>query len=198
MLTIVAGIVAGLIAVIPLGPMSMSVVGVSTMQGRRAGLRAAAGVVCGDVVATTSAAVLVLVGHRLPGGVLPAIRLMAPMVLAVIGLGLIVRAKRVNAVASGIRRPGPMLFLLTAVSPLTLGAWFAMLLASPFAGDGVDLALFVAGLILGSGVWHPLLALVASSFGMRLSQRGTTRLARFGGGCMLVLAAAFAAGSGSA
>lgn len=194
MFAVLTGVVAGLIAVIPLGPMSMSVVGVSTMQGRRAGLRAAAGVVCGDVVATASAAALVLVGHRLPGGVLPSIRMMAPMVMAVIGLALIVRAERVSGVASGVRHPGPILFLLTAASPLTLGAWLAMLLASPFAGDGADLSLFVAGLILGSGVWHPLLALAASSFGRRLSQRGTVRLARFGGGCMLVLAAVFAAG----
>ncbi len=198
MLIVLAGLIAGLIAVIPLGPMSMSIVGVSMAQGRRAGLLAAAGVVTGDMVATAAAASIVLLGRRLPDGVLPSIRMAALVALAAVGIVLLLRADRIDAVASGARRPGPILFLLTAVSPLTLGAWLAMLVAGPFASDRSGMMLFVAGLILGSGLWHPLLALVASSAGARVSARGITRLARLGGGCMVSLAVVFAAGLGFA
>ncbi len=198
MLIVLAGLIAGLIAVIPLGPMSMSIVGVSMAQGRRAGLWAAAGVVTGDVVATAAAASIVLLGRRLPGGVLPSIRVAALVALAAVGIVLILRADRIDAVASGVHRPGPILFLLTAVSPMTLGAWLAMLVAGPFASDRSDMMLFVAGLILGSGLWHTLLALVASSAGARVSARGITRLARLGGGCMVGLAVVLAAGLGFA
>jgi threonine/homoserine/homoserine lactone efflux protein len=198
MLIVLAGLIAGLVAVIPLGPMSMSIVGVSVAHGRRAGLSAAAGVVTGDVVATAVAASIVLLGRRLPGGVLPSIRVAALVALAAVGIVLILRADRIDAMASGVHRPGPMLFLLTAVSPLTLGAWLALLVASPFASDRSGMVLFVAGLILGSGLWHPLLALVASSAGAMVSARGITRLARLGGGCMVSLAVVFAAGYGFA
>ncbi|MDH3295727.1 MAG: LysE family transporter, partial [Acidimicrobiia bacterium] len=74
-------------------------------------------------------------------------------------------------------------------SPVTIGSWLAILLASPFVSNPLQLIVFVAGIIVASGIWHPTLAVGAASVGHRLSPRVLLWLARSGGVSMLGLAA---------
>lgn len=189
MLILIAGVVVGLASVIPLGPMSMTIIGVATQQGRLAGAHAAAGVVAGDLFAASAAVALALAGSRLPDGMFVGLQMAAVAVLVVVGLLLIIRTERLSLLANDIERPGSVLFTLTALSPITVGSWLAILLASPFVATPAQLGLFVAGIIVASGVWHPVLAMVAASVGPRLSQPLLFRLARLGGVFMIGLAA---------
>ncbi len=189
MLILIAGIVVGLASVMPLGPMSMTIIGVATQQGRIAGAHAAAGVVAGDLFAASAAVALALAGSRLPAGMFVGLQMAAVAVLVVVGLLLIIRTERLSLLANDIERPGSVLFTLTALSPITVGSWLAILLASPFVANPAQLGLFVAGIIVASGVWHPILAMGAASVGPRLSQPLLFRLARLGGACMIGLAA---------
>ncbi len=189
MLILIAGIVVGLASVMPLGPMSMTIIGVATQQGRIAGAHAAAGVVAGDLFAASAAVALALAGSRLPAGMFVGLQMAAVAVLVVVGLLLIIRTERLSLLANDIERPGSVLFTLTALSPITVGSWLAILLASPFVANPAQLGLFVVGIIVASGVWHPILAMGAASVGPRLSQPLLFRLARLGGACMIGLAA---------
>ena len=188
MLILIAGVLVGLAAVIPLGPMSMTIIGVATQQGRLAGAHAAAGVVAGDMASAGAAVGLALVGARLPGGLFASLQVAAIAVMVVVGLMLIVRTERLSAMADNLERPGAVLFTLTALSPITIGSWLAILLASPFMTNVGHLAIFVAGIIVASGIWHPALALGAASVGPRLSQPILMRLAKAGGLSMIALA----------
>ncbi|MDH4276734.1 MAG: hypothetical protein OEZ14_04270 [Acidimicrobiia bacterium] len=189
MLILIAGVVVGLASVIPLGPMSMTIIGVATQQGRIAGAHAAAGVVAGDLFAASAAVALALAGSQLPAGMFIGLQMAAVAVLVVVGLLLIMRTERLSSLANDIERPGSVLFTLTALSPITIGSWLAILLASPFVANPAQLGIFVAGIIVASGVWHPVLAMGAASVGARLSQPLLFGLARFGGVFMIGLAA---------
>ena len=189
MLILIAGVVVGLASVIPLGPMSMTIIGVASHQGRLAGAHAAAGVVAGDLFAASAAVAIALAGSRLPDGMFVGLQMSALAVLVVVGLLLLIRTERLSSLANDMERPGAVLFALTALSPITVGSWLAILLASPFVAHPAQLGLFVAGIIVASGVWHPVLAMGAATVGHRLSPTVLLRLARLGGVCMIGLAA---------
>ena len=189
MLILIAGVVIGLASVIPIGPMSMTIIGVATQQGRLAGAHAAAGVVAGDLASAGFAVGLALVGTQLPGGLFLGLQLASIVVLITAGALLLIRTDRFSSLAGDLKRPGKVLFTLTALSPVTIGSWLAILLASPFVSNPLQLIVFVAGIIVASGIWHPTLAVGAASVGHRLSPRVLLWLARSGGVSMLGLAA---------
>jgi threonine/homoserine/homoserine lactone efflux protein len=192
MLILIAGVVVGLASVIPVGPMSMTVIGVAVQQGRMAGTHAAAGVVAGDLASAGFALVLALAGTQLPGGLFLGLQLASITLLVAVGALLLTRTERLSALAGDLERPGKVLFTLTALSPVTIGSWLAILLASPFVSDPSRLLVFVAGIIVASGLWHPTLAVGAATMRHRLSPRVLLWLARSGGVCMIALAAALA------
>ena len=192
MLILLTGLIVGLAAVVPIGPISMTVVGVAVQRGRRAGAQAAAGVVGGEVIAAGSAVVLAVLGAQLPPPLFVGVQIVAVAMLVLVGVMLIIRTERLGAMANDLERPGSVLFALTALSPITVGSWLAILLASPFVAQPVHLGLFVAGIIIASGIWHPVLAMGAATIGPRLTQPMLMRLTRLGGICMIGLAAAMA------
>ena len=192
MLILIAGVVVGLAAVIPLGPMSMTIIGVATKQGRLAGAYAAGGVVAGDLASAGFAVALALAGTRLPTPLFTVLQLASVIVLVVVGLLLMTKTERMNGLAGDLKRPGTVLFTLTALSPITIGSWLAILMASPFVANPLQLGVFVSGITVASGIWHPTLAIGAASVGHRLGQNVLQWLARLGGVFMLGLAALMA------
>lgn len=189
MLILIAGVVVGLAAVIPIGPMSMTIIGVASQQGRLAGTYAAGGVIAGDLTTAGMAMAIALAGSQLPGSLFTGLQLLSVSVLVAIGVLLIVRTDRLSNFAGDLQRPGTKLFTFTVLSPATLGSWLAIMLASPFMANPAHLAMFVAGNVVASGLWHPTLAVGAAAVGGRLSPTVLTRLARLGGAFMLALAA---------
>ena len=146
----------------------------------------------GEVIAAGSAVVLAVLGAQLPPPLFVGVQIVAVAMLVLVGVMLIIRTERLGAMANDLERPGSVLFALTALSPITVGSWLAILLASPFVAQPVHLGLFVAGIIIASGIWHPVLAMGAATIGPRLTQPMLMRLTRLGGICMIGLAAAMA------
>ena len=194
MLILIAGVVIGLASVIPIGPMSMTVIGVATQQGRLAGAHAALGVVAGDLTSAGFAMALALGGTQLPAGVFSGLQLASIAVLVTAGVLLLTRTERLNSLAGDLERPGRVLFTLTALSPVTIGSWMAILLATPFVANPLQLLVFVAGIVVASGIWHPTLAVGAATVGPRLNPNVLLWMARSGGVFMLAFAAFVALG----
>ena len=186
MFALVLGLVIGMLTVIPLGPLSMTIIGVAADRGPRHGVRAALGVVGGDVVLGTAAVGLVIAGRALPSDVFTGLQLGSAVIIIGFGLALVGRARELRRLVGRINRPMVTLFAMTTVSP-SIGSWVALMLASPFTSHGTSLALFAVGIALTSLVWHPALGAGAGYLAPRLSERRLLTLARIGGVSMAAM-----------
>ncbi len=135
---------------------------------------------------------IVGLGAALPQSVFSTTQVAAAALLIVIGAALLVKPDAAASSIDRIQRPGRTLFLLTSFTPTALGAWIALLAAMPFATDTAKLGLFTIGVVIASCLWHPVLGALASTLGARLSERGQTRMAQFGGITMGVVGIALA------
>ncbi len=192
MTTLLLGLLLGFVTVVPLGPMSLSIIGVGLTQGRTAGSQAGLGVVGGDAITASAAVALVGLGARLPAGAFAFLRYCSLAVLAAFGVAMIIGSNRFQAAAGGLRRPGRVLMAATVLSPLTFGSWIAMFMAMPFAQSPSRLGLFATGVMLSSLCWHPLLGAGAGLVGTRVNEGALTVVARLGGLALVALALALA------
>lgn len=176
-MALVLGFLTGIVLVMPVGPTSLSLVGVGTQQGRRAALAGAGGVVSADllllVVAVRSAGTLAAL-HPSALRLVEALLGAALLVAAVLG---VTRTGELQAAVTRIRRPARALLAVTLCNPMTLVSWAGLVLALP-AGLRTDggLVPFVVGVVVASAVWHAGLALLAGTIGTRLSPAGNRRL----------------------
>lgn len=183
------GLLIGLPFVAPVGPVALTLFGVSAEQGRRRALTGAGGVVAAD-------ALLVPVALAAAGwlsGFSPAwlrsIELLLGIVLGITGLLAVRHAERARAALGGLRRPAGALFVLAIVNPLSLVAWMGLALALPARISGVGaLAAFGLGLLLASALWHVMLAIAGGSLARRLGDVGRTRLTQTSGSLMVGVA----------
>jgi threonine/homoserine/homoserine lactone efflux protein len=179
------GIAIGLVTLLPPGPLGMTVVGLGTRRGRRAGVRAGLGIASADIVLGCSALLFVGAGAALPAAAFTALRAFSIVVLVAFGLLLVVRASTCFELADRIGRPARSLFALTLVSPLSIVSWIALLAAMPFSTEPGALALFSVGIITASFLWHPVLGAAAGHLGSRLNDRGARVVSRIGGSCLI-------------
>ncbi len=184
MFALALGLTIGLLTVIPLGPLSMTIVGVGADQGPHQGVRAALGVVSADTLLASSAVTIVVAGQALPGTIFTTLQLASAVVLMGFGMALIVRAHELRDLVGRVRRPARTLFAMTVLSP-AIGSWFALLLASPFTGHATSLALFASGIVAASLLWHPALGAAAGHLAPRLSEHRLLTLTRVGGSSMV-------------
>jgi arginine exporter protein ArgO len=186
MLALVLGFTIGMVAMIPLGPLSMTIIGIGAEHGPERGMRAAFGVVGADVVLGATAVSLVSAGKVLPGSVFSGLQWVSAVAVVGLGAALLVRARQLRRLVGRVRRPALTLFVMTAVSP-AIGTWVALLVASPFTGRARSLSAFAVGIFLASMVWHPALGAGAGVLGPRLSERRLLLLARIGGVSMAAM-----------
>ncbi len=169
MTVLVLGFLTGLALVAPIGPISVTLVGVGATSGRQSALRAAGGVASADVVMMATAFSLGAVLLSAPPNVLRWIHIVLGVVLLGIGVMMIGEAAKAVEVAGRVRRPGLTLFLGTMAHPLTLIVWLGVAAAAPYAGDRLARSLFIGGLALATVVWHGGLALASAALGARMS-----------------------------
>lgn len=183
--TLFLGFSIGLVAVIPPGPVALSLVEVGAQQGRRGGLWGGVGIAGGDAVVASTAAVLVLFGGALPDRFFSATQVVSGLVVVALGLLVALQPDVTHGFARSITRPGRAFFLLTALTPSVFGAWLAMIAAMPFAREPVPVAAFVAGGMAASLGYHLLLGAGAGGIGHRLSPRTLVLASRLGGTAMV-------------
>lgn len=181
------GVGIGLLSLLAPGPVNLTLVQVGARMGRRPALRGAAGIVGGDSVLGAAAVALIALGTALPAQVFSTTQLGAATLLVVLGAILAMRPTAISNSFGRMHRPARTFFLLTSLTPTTLGSWVAMLAAMPFAADTTQLALFTAGVVVASGLWHPVLGIASAALGGRLTERGQVRLSQLGGAGMVLL-----------
>ncbi len=186
MFAIILGLAIGLLTVIPLGPLSMTIIGVAADRGPVSGIQAALGVVGADVLLGSSTVAVVVAGQTLPGPVFSALQAVSAAVVVGFGFALIVKVRELHRLVGRIQRPAPTLFVMSVVSP-AVGSWLAILLASPFTEHADKLMLFAAGIVVASLLWHSALGALAGHFASSLTQHRLLGLARIGGVSMVGL-----------
>lgn len=183
------GFFVGLIAVLPPGPISLSLLQVSMSHGRRGGARGGLGVATGDLAMASAAGAIVMAGGMVPGWIFSGAQVLSTLVLVLFGGTLVLRPGLCRALTRSIIHPGRTFFTLTALTPNVFGAWLAVIAAMPFADHGPSVVAFVIGTGVASSGFHVFLGTAAGGFGHKMSTRATTLLSRSGGLAMLAFAA---------
>lgn len=183
--TLILGFGVGLVAVLPPGPVALSLIEVGVQQGRRGAAWGAVGIAGGDSVVATLAAILVVLGGTLPAAFFDGAQLVSAFVVFVPGALLVLRPTVTQGIARSISRPGRTFFLLTALTPSVFGAWLAILAATPFATEPRAVALFLSGAMVASFGYHLVLGAGAGGIGHRVAPQTLLVISRVGGLCMI-------------
>lgn len=185
-MVLLLGFLTGLALVAPIGPVSLTLVGLGAEQGRRAALAGAGGVVMADGLTVPIALGGSGLLAGLDAGIVRHVEILLGMLLVAVAVLTVVRAERARAAIASLRRPARTLAAMTALNPLSLVAWSGLALALPSSiSTPAALALFGIGLVLASAVWHSSLAAASATFARRLSDQARSALTRASGLMML-------------
>ena len=183
------GFLTGLALVAPIGPVSLTLVGLGAEQGRRAALVGAGGVVAADGLTVPIALGGAGLLAGLDAGIVRDVEIVLGLLLVGVAVLTVVRAEQARSTIASLRRPARTLAAMTALNPLSLVAWSGLALALPSSISTPTLALFGIGLVLASAVWHSSLAAASATFASRLGDRSRTMLTRASGVMMLGIGA---------
>ena len=182
------GLFLGFLAVVPPGPISLTLVEIGSAHGRRSGVRAGLGVATAEAAIAIVAVLIVAgLGEVLAPRALSAVQLLSTMMLFAVGLALLLRPKLCQALAIGITRPGLTMFIITVATPTVLGSWIALLAALPVDDGFRQLGFIGAGGSIASLAWHLALGAGAGTVGQRLSGPHRVVMTRAGGSTMVAL-----------
>lgn len=182
------GFVTGLALVAPVGPVALTLFGLGAEQGRRAALAGAGGVVLADSVSVPIALGGAGFVGGLDAGIVRWVELAMGIALIAVAAVTMVHAERARAALASVRRPARTLAAMTLLNPLSLVAWVGLALALPSTLRApVALAVFGAGILLASAVWHAGLATASGVLGPRLGPRTRTCVTRVSGVVLLAV-----------
>jgi threonine/homoserine/homoserine lactone efflux protein len=173
------GFLSGLVLVMPVGPTTLSIVGIGTERGRRAALAGASGVVTADLLMLPLAALGAGAVTALSPTVLHSCEVVIGLVLLGIAAVGLLKTEEARVAVSRIRRPAPTLLAINLCNPMALASWAGLILALPDSlREPGNLLPFTIGVVIASAVWHTMLALLAGSLGRRMAEAGRRRLIR--------------------
>lgn len=194
------GAAAGLAIAVPVGAIAVLIVDRAARYGWPTGAAAALGAASADV---TYALVAITVGASVARMLAPYQRpfaLVGGTVLAVIGVRLLVSARRLSSASPADTatsraelptgrtfRTGISFYLLTLANPLTI-VYFTILASSLANSPAASRLAFAAGAGSASAGWQLLLATTASAIGSRIQQRFGVITGWAGGLAVIVLA----------
>ena len=125
----------------PVGPVALSLVGISSLRGTRDQLRALIGTCLGHAL-LASAALAVLGSGGTSGGAGGLLGLVVALAFCVLGLLLIVRAPQAIGLVDRVQRPFTALFVLSVANPMAALSWLGLLHAADLRrvgpGEGLD------------------------------------------------------------
>lgn len=173
------GFLSGLVLVMPVGPATLSIVGIGTERGRRAALAGASGVVTADLLMLP----LAVLGAGAVTALSPTVLHSCEVVIGLVLLGIaavgLLKTEEARVAVSRIRRPAPTLLAINLCNPMALASWAGLILALPDSlREPGNLLPFTIGVVIASAVWHTMLALLAGSLGRRMAEAGRRKLIR--------------------
>jgi len=173
------GFLSGLVLVMPVGPTTLSIVGIGTERGRRAALAGASGVVTADLLMLP----LAVLGAGAVTALSPTVLHSCEVVIGLVLLGIaavgLLKTEEARVAVSRIRRPAPTLLAINLCNPMALASWAGLILALPDSlREPGNLLPFTIGVVIASAVWHTMLALLAGSLGRRMAEAGRRKLIR--------------------
>jgi threonine/homoserine/homoserine lactone efflux protein len=188
------GVAAGYAIAIPVGPIAILILRVGVRQGLRAAAAAGAGTATADLIYATAAMLFGAAASGFLQPILPATRLVAAAVLAVIAIRGMFQAARVED--REIRGPMYLIFLtLTMLNPPTVIYFVSLAVALPeVSHDLASRASFVAGAFLASLSWQEVLAIAGATLHGRMTPAVQRVTALVSGVIILALAVRIAVG----
>lgn len=187
MLILLAGLVVGLVALLPPGPITVSMIGLGARRGEAVATRAGLGVAAGDAVLVTASALFVIAGEELPTQLQALVAGASIAFVVIIGLALILRSHQVLELAERVERPFRTFCTVTVASPWVFAGWFAILAASPFRSETGALLAFAFGLLMASALFHFGLGRGAARVGRLLDERRLVAVTRLGGALTIAM-----------
>ena len=176
---LVFGFLTGIVFVMPVGPASLSIMGIGAERGRRAALAGAGGVASADLLMLPVAVLSAGAVTALDPMVIRIVEAVLGVILIGIALVGLLRTEEARVAVGRIRHPAPTLLAINLLNPMALASWAGLVLALPDSlRTSGGLVPFVAGIVVASAVWHAMLALLAGTIGRRLSIPGRRRLIR--------------------
>lgn len=183
------GFATGLALVAPVGPVVLTLFGLGAEQGRRAALAGAGGVIAADTVTMPIALGSAGVVAGVDTGIVRHVEVVMGLALVVVAVLTMARAEAARTAIGSMRRPARTLAAMTMCNPLSLVAWSGLALALPASiSTPRSLAVFGAGLVAASAVWHLGIAAASGALASRLTVGTRTWLTRGSGVMMLGIA----------
>jgi len=186
------GLGLGALTLVPPGPVSVTLMHVAVHRGRSAGLRSGAAIASADLITGALAIAFLGLGTAALPSIAASTSVVASVAMIVMGGLLTARPAGFGGLAVGIKRPARTLFALTALNPLTLLSWMAIIAAVPAATTTPQKAAVAAGVTVASYCWHPFLGLVAGRVGRGINASATIRATRASGVILILLGSIFA------
>jgi threonine/homoserine/homoserine lactone efflux protein len=192
------GVAAAYAIAIPVGPIAVLILRTGVRRGLRAAAAAGAGAATADLVFATIAMLFGAAAAGFLAPILPAARIVAAVVLAVIAVrGLLAVPEPLERETGGARTGNTyLLFLgLTMLNPPTVIYFVSLAIALPeVSADLASRAAFVVGAFLASLSWQEVLALGGAMLHGRLTPRLQRTTAIVSSVIILALAARIALG----
>ncbi len=192
MMVLLAGIVVGLVALLPPGPITVSMVGLGARRGSAA-RSAGFGVASADAMLIIAALVVVALGQELPHWIQTSVRVSSLVFMIAVGIVLICCADRVIGTVDRVERPFRSFWSLSIVSPWVFTGWLALLGAAPFQDETASLAAFACGMVASTWIYHMALGQGASRLSMRISETRLRHATRIGGVSTMAMGVVLAA-----
>jgi threonine/homoserine/homoserine lactone efflux protein len=188
------GLGLGAITLVPPGPVSVTLVQVAVRRGRSVGFRSGAAIASADLITGVIAVSILGIGTATLPSMAASMSVIAAVAMMMMGGLLVARPVGFEGLAAGLRRPASALFALTALNPLTLLSWMALIAAVPAANTTPRQAALAAGVVVASSCWHPFLGFMAGHASRRVSTSTTVHVTRASGVVLILLGLVFGLG----
>jgi len=156
----------------PIGPVTITLLGLGSERGRRVALTGAGGVVAADLVIVPLAILSAGLVSKLSVDTLRHVEIFLGLLLLALALFGFFRTENTRQAVGNMRRPGATMMAIGIANPMALATWAGVILALPDSIKDNGVLLFALGALLASAIWHVGLAILAGSIGQRISNRG--------------------------
>lgn len=173
--------------VIPVGPVSLTLMGLGIERGRRRAMEGALGVAMADAILMGGVALLATTIGLFDLPFMGAVEVVLGVLLVALGVRVVAKADSALDAVGGIRRVGPTMLAMTLLNPLSLALWLGVVATLPAAthSSTFSLAQFGVGVTAASLLWHSSVGLGAAWMGPRMGPRVRRWGTAFGGVVMM-------------
>lgn len=175
--------------VIPVGPVSLTLMGLGIEKGKRRAMEGAVGVAMADAILMGALALIATTVGLFNLPFIEPVEIVLGVLLVGLGVRVLTRSESALETVGGIRRVGPTMLAMTLLNPLSLALWLGVVATLPAAVHSSTFSLlqFGLGVTAASLLWHSSVGLGAAWAGPRMSPRVRRYGTAMGGIVMAVI-----------